>query len=125
MLNTAMGTEFDALVLIGGERGVDKLAANPHARRNVNHFLEAQKPIAAIGAGVALLALSPKSAGREVAAPADAHAALKAANCALADTTQTTDAFVLTSNGGDVDAWVEAAMTLFSEATATEESAAA
>src|ERR1700744_5685697 len=66
-ISQALGSDFDMLVLVGGTRSFDKLKANPHTRRIVNHFLEAGKPIAAIGEGVGLLALSPKSAGQLVA----------------------------------------------------------
>ncbi len=126
MINTAMGSDFDALVIVGGERGVAKLSANPHARRIINHFFEAQKPVSAIGAGVSLLTLSPKCAGIEVAASvADVQEAVKAANMAVVEGDQTTDGVVLTSTGADIEAWVEATLTLFSEATVMEESVAA
>ncbi len=114
-INTAMGSDFDALVIVGGERGVAKLSANPHARRIVNHFFEARKPIAAIGSGVSLLALSPKSAGLDVAAPIDACDAVKAANMAVNDENLCRDGVILTSRGDDIEAWVEASLTLFNE----------
>lgn len=125
MINTAMGSDFDALVLIGGERGVAKLSANPHARRIINHFFEAEKPMAAIGSGVTLLTLSPKCAGLEAAAPAGIHDAVKTANMVVTNEEMTTDRAVLTSTGKDVDAWVDAALTLFSAAPSLEESVAA
>lgn len=125
MINTAMGSDFDALVIVGGERGVAKLAANPHARRIVNHFFEAEKPVSAIGAGVSLLTLSPKSAGREVAAPAAIHESLKGANIAADGKAQVKDSYLLTSAGNDIDAWVEATLELFAEAPVVEESVAA
>ena len=34
------------------ERAIARLKTNPHARRIINHFIDARKPIAAIGAGV-------------------------------------------------------------------------
>ncbi len=125
MINTALGSDFDALVLVGGERGAEKLKANPHTRRIVNHFLEAGKPVAAIGAGVGLLALSAKSAGRAVAASAALHEALKAAGMDVSGDAQVQDGHVLTSTGGDIDGWVDAALTLFSEAASMEEPVAA
>ncbi|MDD5585362.1 MAG: DJ-1/PfpI family protein [Alphaproteobacteria bacterium] len=122
-INTALGSDFDALVLVGGERAAAKLKTNLHARRIVNHFLEAQKPVAAIGAGVSLLALSGKSAGLEVAAPAEFHDELKAANMTSVAEDQVADGLVLTSTGADVDAWVEAVLALFSEASGLEQAA--
>lgn len=117
-IGTALGSDYDALVLIGGERGVAKLKTNPHARRIINHFLEADKPVAAIGAGVSLLALSPKSAGRGVSATADLNDELKAANIVVTDAAQTLDNNILSAAGGDVATWVTAALELFSAAEA-------
>jgi protease I len=122
-INKALGSDFDALILVGGERGVTKLKTNLHTRRIVNHFIEAQKPVAAIGAGVSLLALSPKSAGLEVAAPAEFHAELAAANMTVASEEQAADGTVLTSTGTNIDAWVEAALALFQETAGLEQAA--
>ena len=111
-IGTAMGSDFDMLVLVGGERGVAKLKTNPHSRRIVNHFLEAGKPVAAIGAGVALLALSPKAAGREVAASPDIQDEVKAVLMQITDEAQICDTNLLSATGADVAAWAEAALTM-------------
>jgi len=102
---TAMGSDYEMLILVGGERGVAKLKENPHTRRIVNHFLEAGKPVAAIGSGVGLLALSAKSAGLSVCAADDVYADLKAAQVEIAAETQVIDGTVLTADGSDIDAW--------------------
>ncbi len=107
-ISSAMGSDFDLLILPGGERGVAKLKENPHTRRIVNHFLEAGKPIAAIGSGVGLLALSPKSAGLAVSASADVQAELRAAQVEVLAEPQSLDGAVLTADGGAVEPWVEA-----------------
>src|SRR5580704_7123236 len=39
-IGEALRSDFDMLVLPGGERGIAKLKANPHARRIIGHFLE-------------------------------------------------------------------------------------
>ena len=120
-IGTAMGSDFDLLVLVGGERGIAKLKSNPHTRRIVNHFLEAGKPIAAIGAGVALLALSPKAAGREVAALSEIQDELKAAAMQVSEESQICDANLLSATGADVAAWAEAALTMAMEIEDAEE----
>lgn len=109
-IGTALGSDYDALILVGGQRGIEKLKGNLHTRRIVNHFLEAEKPVAAIGEGVALLALSPKSAGLTVSAPATATADLTAAQMELSSEAQMQDGSVLTSNGAAIEAWVDALM---------------
>ena len=109
-IGSAMGSDYDYLILVGGTRATDKLKTNPHTRRIVNHFLEAGKPIAAIADGVGLLALSPKSAGLTVAGVVAVADELKAANIEVSAETQMQDGIVLTATGADVDAWVEALM---------------
>jgi protease I len=112
-IGEALGSDYDFLVIPGGERAIAKLKTNPHTRRIVNHFLEAQKPIAAVGAGVALLALSPKCTGLTIAAPAEFEEELKAAGALMSeDPLEICDA-VLTCN--NTTTWVAEAIELFGE----------
>jgi len=122
-INAALGSDFDALVIVGGERGVSKLKTNPHARRIVNHFLEARKPVAAIGAGVALLSLSGRSAGLEVAAPAEFHEEIRAAKMTVAAEEQHIDGVVLSAVGKNMEMWAESALALFGSSAEMERAA--
>jgi protease I len=117
-INEALGSDYDFLVIPGGERAIAKLKTNLHTRRIVNHFLEAGKPIAAIGAGVALLALSPKISGVLVTAPVEFHAELSAAGANISEDNQEVSGVILTASGAAEDnaAWVAQAMELFGEA---------
>lgn len=115
-IGEALGSDFDFLVIPGGERAIAKLKTNPHTRRIVNHFLEAGKPVAAIGAGAALLALSAKVVGYTVSAPTECHAELSAAGAVISEENHETCKAVLTSNGTDSTVWVEQALELFSAA---------
>lgn len=124
-ISTAMGSDYDMLVLIGGERGVAKLKTNLHTRRIVNHFLEAGKPVAAIGAGVSLLTLSAKSAGLTVAASADVQADATAAQMTCVGEDLTQDGTVLTATGANTEAWVDGLMSLAASAAAQSEEAEA
>ncbi|MDE1900197.1 MAG: DJ-1/PfpI family protein [Alphaproteobacteria bacterium] len=117
-IGEALGSDYDILIIPGGERAVTKLKTNLHTRRIVNHFLEAGKPIAAIGAGVALLALSPKIAGVAVAAPAECQAELTAAGAVIGGDALEVSGQILTADGSDAKAWVEQALALFQEAEA-------
>ncbi|MDR3425004.1 MAG: DJ-1/PfpI family protein [Alphaproteobacteria bacterium] len=114
-ISEALGSDFDFLVIPGGERAIAKLKTNLHTRRIVNHFLEAGKPIAAIGAGALLLALSAKAAGYTVAAPAEGHEELKAAGVIVSEDEMEVCDKVLSSDGADTAAWVVQAMDLFGE----------
>lgn len=120
-INTALGSDFDALVLVGGERSIAKLKTNLHTRRIINHFLEADKPIAAIGAGVALLALSGAIAGRVVASDAMFIDELKAAKVECSDEPEILDGNLLTvADAGNIDVWVEATLGLLADTEALE-----
>lgn len=111
-IGSIMGSDFDALILIGGERGVEKLKANLHTRRLVNHFLDAEKPIAAIGAGVSLLLLSPKSSNKTVSAQPEMAQSIQDAGLIFSDEPQFVDGNLLTSNGTDVSSWAEQALSI-------------
>jgi protease I len=117
-ISEALGSDFDFLVIPGGERAMTKLKANLHTRRIINHFLEAGKPIAAIGAGVSLLSLSARIAGVAVAAPIDVQEELKAAGAVISEDAQEVSEMVLTSNGEDNAIWVAQALELFGEVQA-------
>jgi protease I len=122
-INEALGSDFDMLVLPGGERAAAKLKSNLHTRRIIGHFLDAGKPITAIGSGVGLLALTNKISGRMVAAPADAQDELKAAGVALSEEPQEIDTNLLTSNGTDMSSWVAETIEFFGDAEMIKEAA--
>ena len=123
-IGETLGSDFDMLVLPGGERATAKLKGNMHTRRIINHFIDAEKPIAAIGAGVGLLALASGIRERSVAASAELQTELKAAGAVISEENLHLDGCLLTSVGDDLTAWVEAAMELQFE-TADEAQVAA
>lgn len=114
-IGEALGSDYDMLVLPGGERSMAKLKTNLHARRIINHFMEAGKPVAAIGAGVSLLALSSKLVERTVAAPQEVQDELKAAGAEISEDAEIIDGNMLTSNGDDLALWVEDAVIFFAD----------
>lgn len=116
LIGEALGSDFDFLVIPGGERAIAKLKTNLHTRRIVNHFFEAEKPIAAIGAGVALLALSAKIAGIDVSASADIREDLKTAGAEISEEPLEICGMILTSNGENNGAWAARAVDVFAEA---------
>ncbi|MFA6279726.1 MAG: DJ-1/PfpI family protein [Bdellovibrionales bacterium] len=109
-ISTAMGSDYDLLVLVGGERGVAKLKTNLHTRRIINHFLEAGKPVAAIGSGVDLLTLSPKSAGLSVSGFSGAAEELQAAQMVVSEEDVCVDGAVLTAKDSQIEGWLSALM---------------
>lgn len=55
VLSTALGADFDMLVVPGGARSLEKLKTTAHTRRFFNSFINAGKPVAVFGDVVALL----------------------------------------------------------------------
>jgi protease I len=113
-ISTALGSDFDSLILIGGERGVAKLKTNPHTRRIVNHFVEADKPVAAIADSVALLALSESIANHTLASNEAAKADVTLGKAILSPDDQELDGHILTSNGADIEGWAGAVVEMIS-----------
>ncbi|MBV8060328.1 MAG: DJ-1/PfpI family protein [Alphaproteobacteria bacterium] len=123
-IGETLGSDFDMLVLPGGERATAKLKGNLHTRRIINHFMEANKPIAAIGAGTGLIALTGKLSGVVMTGSADVQDELKAAEAVIGQDPIEICDNLLTAEGSDIVAWVEQTIAFFSE-TAAEVSAAA
>lgn len=123
-IGETLGSDFDMLVIPGGERAIAKLKTNLHTRRIVNHFVDAEKPVAAMGAGIGLLALAGGIKGRSVAATAEAAAELKNVGATIVDDAQHQDENLLTASGDDIAAWVEAALLLPLEAEQEQVAAA-
>jgi protease I len=117
VIGEVLGSDFDMLVLPGGERGTLKLKQNLHTRRIVNHFLDANKPISAIGAGVGLIALGTRCAGRTVAALEDLVPEATAAQLQLATEPLWQDSNLMTCQGPAPLPWIEA---LFAELNGTK-----
>lgn len=70
-LNTALGVDFEALVIPGGERSIEKLKMTAHTRRFIGSFMAANKPVIAMGDAVALMAHAEQLDGKTVAGPED------------------------------------------------------
>lgn len=66
-ISEALAADFDALLVPGGSRGLEKLADNPHAKRLIKGFIDGGKPVAALSHGAALLASGERAQGRTVA----------------------------------------------------------
>ena len=68
-LNTALGVDYDALILVGGERSLDKLKLTAHTRRFIGSFMAAQKPVVVMDDAVKLMAMCEQIADMKVTGP--------------------------------------------------------
>jgi len=106
-ISDTLASDFDALVLTGGERSVAKLIQNPHTKRIVGHFFDSLKPFAAFNEAVSLLALPGKLEGRAIAADkADPQMAATGAN--VTDEAEAVDGNLLTMQSSDASALIAA-----------------
>jgi len=123
-INSVLGSDFDMLVLPGGERSLAKLMENPHARRIIGHFLDAQKPLAAIGQGTRLLAIPGKLTNRTVAAPQEAQEALQSAGATISEDPVVVDQFLITATDEEgLESFVEKVVKVFTEANEIKKAA--
>jgi protease I len=68
-LNTALGIDYDGLIIPGGQRSIDKLKLTAHSRRFVGSFLAAMKPVVCMGDAVQLMAHTDHLSGKTVSGP--------------------------------------------------------
>lgn len=123
-INSVLGSDFDMLVLPGGERSLTKLMENPHAKRIIGHFLDAQKPLAAVGQGTRLLAIPGKLSGRTVSAPEEAVETLQAAGATLSEEPVTVDQHLVTAKDEEsLELFVEKVVKVFTDANEMKKAA--
>ena len=72
-LNTALGVDYDAVIIPGGSRSIDKLKMTAHTRRFIGSFMAASKPVMVMGDAVMLMAHAEQLDGKMVAGPMEAR----------------------------------------------------
>lgn len=82
-LSSALAADFDALVVPGGFRSIEKLQTSQHTARFVKGFLDGDKPAVLIGDAVGLLVALERAEGRKVLAGESAAEALSAAGASV------------------------------------------
>jgi protease I len=117
LMADVLAVDLDRLVLVGGERGTTKLQSNPHTNRILRNFIEDEKPLAAMGEGIALLIPTGQLRGRTVSAPASLHEALKAAGAIVSEELMTIDDNLVTAADDTVlTDWLAAMTSVFTTA---------
>ena len=114
-IGDTLGSDFDFLVVIGGERSVSKLKSNLHTKRIVNHFFDAGKPVSAIGEGVELLAGVSKIAEMQIAiAAGEKEQELKNAGAIISENEIELYGHLLTATDNKLEEWAGKTIELFS-----------
>lgn len=84
-ISEALAADFDALIIPGGKRGIEKLMQGAHTKRLLKGFVDAGKPIAAVGDAPVLLVAAERAQGRTVVANEEARQLLEQAGAKIAD----------------------------------------
>ncbi len=70
VLSTALGADFQMLVIPGGQRSHDKLKLTAHTRRFVSSFMAARKPVAVMDDALSIMSSTGNINGHAFAGPA-------------------------------------------------------
>lgn len=95
-LSNALAADFDALLVPGGRRSIEKMAGLPHAHRIIKGFLDAEKPVALLSEAPTLLIAADRASGRTVAVSQDLGPLLTQAGATVSDEPMTVDGRLLT-----------------------------
>lgn len=125
-LNSALGIDYDALIIPGGQRSHDKLKLTAHSRRFIGSFLAAMKPIMCMGDAVQLMAHTDHLSGKTVSSPEDKKGVVEAAGGQWSSETMTMDGLLLTgdTSAANLQAYVSAAIDMMVQTTETMKQAA-
>lgn len=97
LISRARPEDYVALVVPGCVGKPHSLEADPHALRFVRSMMEADKPVAAIGSGVVVLAAADTLQGRTVAGPPKVRDIIERAGATFTDAAVQVDQRLMTS----------------------------
>lgn len=125
-LNTALGIDYDAVIIPGGQRSLDKLKMTAHSRRFIGSFIAAMKPVICMGDAVQLLAHTEHVNGKDVSGPEDKKGMVETAGGKWSDAAMLTDGALLTGDveGDKLAAYVAAAVDMMEQTVSSMKQAA-
>jgi protease I len=116
ILEAADEAGFDAMLLPGGQKNVESLAANPKAMAFVESFAVGKKPLGAISDAIKLLIYANAVAGRKVVAAASMRELSKRAGAEILEKPVVVDGSLVTALDNDaVEAFYQAFAQICSE----------
>lgn len=109
-LNKVLPSQYDALLVPGGERSIQSLSVNAHAKRITKGMIDSDKPVGVLGRGPLLLIAAEIAAGRTVTGnPVIADAMSQAGAVWQPDEPVVIDGLILSSDGREgLEAFTEA-----------------
>ena len=97
----ALPSDFDGLLVPGGERSIAALRENAHARRVVKGMIDAGKPVAIVGDAVDMLVAAEAARGRKVAGAEASRARVEAVGAVWSETPLAVDGGLVTAAGSE------------------------
>ncbi len=124
-LNTALGVDYDALVIPGGQRSMEKLRLTAHTRRFIGSFMGAMKPVAVMGDAMHLMVFAEQLNGKTVSAPAALEATVIKAGATWQETPVSMDGALVTGVCDDASraSFISTMVELFEQNTALQQAA--
>ncbi|MCY4345016.1 MAG: DJ-1/PfpI family protein [Gammaproteobacteria bacterium] len=96
-ISDALPSDFDGMLVPGGERSIAALRENAHARRVVKGMLDAGKLVAMVGDAVEMLVAAEAARGRKVAGAESARARVEAMGAVWSEASLATDGNLITA----------------------------
>ncbi len=111
-LNSALGIDYDAVIIPGGQRSLDKLKLTAHSRRFIGSFIAAMKPVICMGDAVQLLAHTDHLNSKTVSGPESKKGMAETAGATWSNDALATDGLLLTGDteGDKIASFVAAAV---------------
>ena len=100
-ITDALPSDFDGLLVPGGERSIAALRENAHARRVVKGMIDAGKPVAIVGDAIEMLVAAEAARGRKVTGAEASRARVEAMGAVWSDAPLTVDGSLLTAAGSE------------------------
>ena len=98
-ISNALAADFDALIVPGGQRSIQKLLGTPHTQRLLKGFVDGEKPVALLGAAITLLAAADRAKSRKLAADETTAEELGNAGAETLDQPLVVDGALITARG--------------------------
>ena len=93
----ALPSDFDGLLVPGGERSIAALKENAHARRVVKGMMDAGKPVAIVGDAVEMLVAAEAARGRKISGVETSRARVEALGGVWSEASLTLDGGLITA----------------------------
>lgn len=113
-VSTVLAADYDALLVIGGSRSIEKLKDNAHCKRIMRGFMDGGKPVMLLGHAVAMLTAAERANGYAVTGDESLEATLTQAGATWADQDICVDGHLVTAvSAQDGDEFVTLCVDLF------------